>query len=63
MNNKEPFITIQSGISGHFAVMFWYNPKGFWEPLHTGIGRYKLKEDAMLEAEHWANSEGIEFKP
>ena len=48
-STKETFITTTSGMSGHFAVMLWWNPdmEGFWEPYDTGIGRYLNQQDSI----------------
>jgi hypothetical protein len=66
---KKPFITTTQGMSGWFAVCYWFNtkekdlPDGFWEPWDTGFGRYSTEEKAIEEAQSWAESEGLEYKP
>lgn len=62
------FITTTQGMSGFFAVMYWWNDKdipgmGFWEPWDTGIGRYGDEARAIEEAQDWAESEGLEYVP
>lgn len=61
--SKENFITVTKGMSGYFAVMFWWNPdmNGFWEPWTTGFGRYESKLEAIQEAIEWAEAEELEF--
>ena len=61
--NHENFITVTHGLSGWFAVEFWWNPDmgGFWEPFITGHGRYKRKHNAIAEGEAWAEDHGLEF--
>lgn len=59
---KENFITTSLGIGGYFAVMMYWNPKGFWEPWTTGFGRYETKAEAEVEAREWAKAEGLEFR-
>lgn len=63
--SKKSFISVTSGMSGHFAVMYWWNPDlgGFWEPWETGMGRYATKEEAEAEGRWWAESEELEFRP
>jgi hypothetical protein len=61
--DKSNFIGVTGpAISGYFAVEYWWNPDGFWEPWQTGIGRYSTKEEAIAEARYWAETEGIEFR-
>lgn len=70
MANK-PFITTSHGMSGHFAVlMTWvkyddplYKDEGQYEPWNTGIGRYKTKAEAEVEARQWAEAEELEYQP
>lgn len=47
-------IDITSGMSGYFAVHYWWNPKGFHEPWDTGIGRYRTAKEAYQEAKEMA---------
>lgn len=58
------YITTTTGMSGHFAVMLWWNPDlgGFWEPWDTGIGRYSNVAEAAEEGREWAASENLEFR-
>ncbi len=55
------YMTITSGLSGHFAVHMWWNPDqgGFWEPWTTGLGRYETPFGAYQEAIDMAETEGI----
>jgi len=50
-------------MSGHFAVLMWWNPDhgGFWEPWNTGFGRYATKEEARVEAREWAEAEEVRY--
>jgi hypothetical protein len=64
----KPFITTTQGMSGWFAVQYWWNDKdfpgdGFWEPWETGFGRYANEEKAIEEAQTWAEAEGLEYRP
>lgn len=61
--SRENFITVTQGISGWFAVMFWWNPEmdGFWEPYDTGIGRYENKDQAVAEGLAWSDEVELEF--
>lgn len=56
-----PQIGVTSGMSGYFAVMYWWNPEGFPEPYNTGFGRYKTEAEAVIEAQQWAADENIPF--
>ena len=58
---KPCYVTTTKG-SAWFAVMVWWNPEGFWEPLETGLGRYATQEEAAVEGEEWAEDEWLEFK-
>lgn len=57
-----PYVTITSGLRGYFAVLVVWCENGY-EPWQSGIGSYKTREEAIPEAEDWAESEGIEFRP
>lgn len=63
IDNKKPYITISSGMSGWFAVMLWYAPQhgGFWEPWETGFGRWETRDEAIEEGRDWAEAEEMEF--
>lgn len=62
--SHENFIAVAHGLSGWFAVMYWWNPEelgGFWEPYETGEGRYATKEEAVREGLEWAECTELEF--
>lgn len=61
----KPFITTTQGMSGWFAVMYWWNKEngGFWEPYETGFGRYSEEARAIEEAKIWAEAEEIAYQP
>lgn len=63
---RGKFVTVTSGMSGHFAVIMWWNdkdfkPDGFWEPWDTGFGRYATEDEARVEAIALADMEGIPY--
>lgn len=60
---RGKFISVTSGMSGHFAVMYWWNKDlgGFWEPWDTGIGRYETEDEARVEAITWADADGVPY--
>lgn len=64
-----PVIAITSGMSGYFAVLYWWNPEdgGFPEPFETGFGRYpktlKGELDAINEAITWSENDGVRADP
>lgn len=62
IESHEPFITVTKGMAW-FAVQFWWNPEGFWEPWETGIGRYADVTQAEDEAMAWAAAENIRYIP
>lgn len=61
--SQYPVIGVTQGMSGYFAVMYWWNPEGFPEPYETGFGRYPDRESAVLEARAWASCEDIKLDP
>lgn len=65
MKGHQKYITTTHGLSGHFAIMVWFNPAlgGFSEPYDTGLGRYPSKAEAVLEGVAWAKMEGLELRP
>lgn len=55
-----PYVTVTSGMRGHFAVlMHWHDG---WEPLQSGIGSFDTPEGAIGEGRDWAMAEGVEFR-
>ena len=62
MIKRPSFISVSGGLSGHFAVLMTWNKEGFYEPWNTGFGRYATREEAALEAQQWAEAEGLEYK-
>ena len=61
VDRKETHIGVTSGMSGFFAVMYWWNPEGFWEPYQTCFGRYATRAEAEEEARQWAEAEELEL--
>jgi hypothetical protein len=55
------WVEVTSGMRGFFAVLLW-DGMGFPEPWETGIGSYKTAAQAAVEAQQWAEAEGIEFR-
>lgn len=60
---RGKFVTVTQGMSGWFAVIYWWNPAmgGFWEPWDKGIGRHELEDDARVEAIGLAAAEGVPY--
>ncbi len=62
---QYPYITVTLGMSGYFAVMIWLNKENpempFEEPYQTGIGRYRTREKAEIEAKSWAAAEELRY--
>lgn len=58
------FVTTYQSMGGWKAVLMWFNPDmgGFWEPWQTGMGGYDTEENAILEAQEWAEAEGLEYR-
>jgi hypothetical protein len=63
--DRSSFVTLTKGMSGHFAVIYWWAPEhgGFWEPLQSGIGRYATQAEADVEAREIADAEAIGYLP
>lgn len=61
--NHKPYISTTEGVSGWFAVQYWWNPEGFTEPYQTGFGRYVTQVEAEKEAKYWAEAEELEYIP
>lgn len=59
--SHKPYVSVTSGMSGYFAVLYWWNPEGFTEPWQTGCGRYKEYARAVEEAKEWAKAEELEY--
>lgn len=59
----DDYITVTSGMSGWFAVHVWWNAEegGFYEPYQTGLGRYATEQEAEIEAQSWAKTEGLPY--
>lgn len=62
-NAGYPYITTSKDMSGHFAVMIWWNPDGFPEPYNTLYDRHADIEGAIADAQAWAAAEGLEYRP
>lgn len=59
---KKNYISVTKGMA-YFAVEYWWNPGGFWEPWTTSYGRYRTKAEAEVEAKEWAEEDGLEYIP
>lgn len=57
------FVSVTEGMSGHFAVIYWWNKLdgGFWEPWDTGVGRYRTEDEARVEAIAIADADSIPY--
>lgn len=62
---RKDYITVTRGLRGYFAVHVWWNPEhgGFYEPWQSGVGSYDSAKDAAVEAQQWAEAEGLEYIP
>lgn len=58
----EPYITVYKPIAGWKAIMYWWNPEGFWEPWDTSPFAFASEESAEKFGREWAKVEEIEFK-
>lgn len=65
MTNKPPYVTVDHGLRGWFAVLVVWNEEGFYEPWNSGVGSYPTSNDPELlaEGQWWADDEGIKFFP
>lgn len=57
----ERWITVTSGMRGHFAVLV-ERINGIVDPVMSGIGSYANREGAIAEGKDWAATEGLEFR-
>ena len=48
--------------SVHRVLVKEDNDEPYWDYQQTGIGRYKTREKAEIEARSWARSEEIELR-
>lgn len=58
----RPFMTTMRLGSGWAAVMFWWNPEGFWEPWDTRKERFFFEEPAALLAKKWAKEHNVTYQ-
>ena len=59
----DPYITVYLPIAGWKAVMYWWNPEGFWGPWETSPFAFVSEQAAEDFGREWAEEEGIEFCP
>lgn len=55
----KDYVTVTYGMRGFFAVLVDGTTH---EPIQTGVGSYKTREEADIEARSWAESDGHECK-
>jgi hypothetical protein len=58
----QDYITITSGLRGFFAVHITLDEDGCPVPWQSGIGSYATADEAIPEAQQWAEAEGIPFR-
>jgi hypothetical protein len=62
----KQYITVTEGRKGFFAVRIRLRETDvfypFWEPCDTGIGRYAIREEAIVEAREWAKNMEMEYR-
>lgn len=62
----DEYITVGllgSGFTAVHRVLIKENEnEPYWDTQQTGIGRYKNKSEAEIEAISWAESEGIGYR-
>ena len=64
MQDQEDFVTITHGVRGYFAVlMSWDDDMQCHVPWNSGFGSYTKPENAIPEAQQWAEAEEVKFKP
>lgn len=61
VKKPEYWIEVTKGMRGWFAVLVW-DGMGFPEPWESGFGSYATKEEAAVEAQQWAEAEGVEYR-
>lgn len=60
--DKSAFITVYKPVAGWKAVMYWWNPEGFWEPWDTSPFAFPNEEGAIAWGKAWAEDEGVPFQ-
>lgn len=63
--SRNPRIVVMLLGSGYAAVYLADYADMAWatDVWNTGIGRYKTREEAAVEAQEWAEAEGIPYVP
>lgn len=61
LEDKSPYIHVSLLGSGYAAVMMEWQPEGFWDVFQTGIGRYKTREEAVIEAKIWSETDEVRY--
>ena len=60
--DKSPQIQVGKLGSGWAAIMYqWQTDGHFWDVFQTGIGRFATKEEAVIEAKIWSESNGVRY--
>lgn len=58
----KPYIGVTQGRAGWFAVLYSADAEGEYEPEQTGVGRFATRDEAVEEAETWADNEERELR-
>lgn len=63
MTEHPDYITVSLLGSGYAAIhMRWYADMNGYDVQQTGIGRYAKRENAIIEATDWSQSDEIELR-
>ena len=62
----DSYLTVYLSITGwtavHRVLVKENDDEPYWDNQQTGIGKYKTREEAMIEARDWSESDGIRLE-
>jgi len=57
------YISVYRAIGGWQSQMIcWYPEDNMWDVQQTGMGPYKTRKEAEIDAKCWAGTEEVELK-
>ncbi len=61
IDENKVAISISMGMTGYFAFM--HDNFAPFEPIQSGIGRYRNRDDAVRDAVRWAAADEVALSP
>lgn len=55
----DVYLSITGWTVVHRAKANWDGDGEYWDNMNTGIGKYKTRAEAIVEAKSWSESDGI----